>query len=295
MGLCFATGSRQTEKLRHALRVLHGVEYLRYDIPNQRVDVAADFFVQNESDQPASLRGLHPGSVRFETRPVEWLRDDHWTSLLRRIVAEKIGVQIGNDNAIYLCQGGHNRLAVSIATGELGEWWPTIPPAHAAAPYTGWTGPIISPGGICVFSLFGTIEGETYSQLMPSNPAVDGITIMGGVPLIKAMKLELAKRECLDKCDEYATAFDDFEKEFLRDPNFYHVLFERVDGQPFKPVYVSSETWRGCLNYRVDKRCVSWYWSDRELDIAARANGPVLELLPTDSENSANVAPVNSD
>lgn len=279
MGLCFATGSRQVRDVPRPLRVLHGVEYLRYDIPKERVDVAADFFVQNETDEPAALIGLHPGSVRFETSE-DWLSgEDHWASLFRRIVAEKIGLRFYENKSISLCQNGHKPLPVGIAKGALGAWWPAAPPVQQAVPFTGWTGPVIPAQQLCVFSLVGTIQGPTYNELMPNDPAVDGISIMGGGPLLKKMRADMAEGVSLGKFQEYADAFDNFEKTCLRDPNFYHVVFEQADGRPFRPVYVSSESWRGCLNHKVGNRCVSWYWSDRELDVNAKTNGPVLELL----------------
>jgi len=79
MSHCFLLGSEKDARGRRRLEILQYIEYLTYDLENRRVDVWADFFVENVSDRRTFLCGLHRGNIIFEATTERWLNDGRWT------------------------------------------------------------------------------------------------------------------------------------------------------------------------------------------------------------------------
>ena len=238
--------------------------------------------MQNVSNQPARLRGLHRGNVGFETRTMGWLEDNYWTQVLREMAGRFIGLKIMYGD-IFLCRAGGDPLRIELLPDRddfTEPWAPPRPLDGAYAFYTGWESPVIEPGRCSLFRMVGSIYGKTYDLLMNENPT-DVIQIVGGEPLEKMIMSDLEKHGA--SSEEYGRTYDEFAKQYSDKPYFYHVFFEFEDRRPAKLLEMSIDMKEVKLNEDLGGRCVSWCCSDMDFNIFAQANGPVLVLAAEQS------------
>lgn len=270
---CFLTGSRKGVNGKQPLRVLHSIEYLTYDLKKKEIEVRGDFFVENISDEAASLRGLHRGNIDFELETDDWLKDEYWTPVLREIAGEYIGLKIKDEN-IFLCRAGADPLSVNLLKNpdKIKEAWSPPPTSNGAYMcFTGWESPKIPPKSCCLFRIAGIICGPTYEILMGEH-GQNRIQIMGGKPLEEMILNDLHEQ------GNGTNVYDDFAEQYVDRPKFYHVFFEFADSRTVRIAKISEDLKKMSLNQPVNGRCISWCCSDMDFNIFAGANGPVLVL-----------------
>ena len=134
------------------------------------------------------------------------------------------------------------------------------------------------PQGYSLFRLTGVIEGETYNRLMPTPDSNQPITLTGGYPLVSKIQLDI-EADAGDNSAELQQEFKNFIRDYYDPPAYYHVFFERVGNKSLKTIHTSTDIREGCPDFLINQRHVSWYWSDSDFSIHAKANGPVLSLV----------------
>ncbi len=284
MSLCFATGSRKDETTRkRSLKVLESIEYLSYDLENKNVKIMADFIVENQVGTGASLYGVHRGNVCFEAITADWLKEDYWTKALRQIAARAIGLDICEDGKLVLYRENRKPVTVTLMPDpkELDPWekMPLLPENSEYVPFSTWKSPEIEPGQCCLFRICGKVQGETYRHLMPNDDSDDPIEVLGGEPLNKMIRSDIEESLRTDS-SIYDSEYRIFENNLLAPPEFYHVFFERLGGKSLRTQWFSTDVREEGADYVVDDRRISWYWCDTDFSIYAKANGPVLSLIP---------------
>ncbi len=280
MSFCFATGSQRDSDGRPLLRVLHSLEYVSFDLEKEVITVTCDFLVRNCSEQPTSLRGLHRGNICWRDATNEWVQDTYWTKVLLDLAGEAIGLA-ATDEAVVLCHAGAPPCPVDLlpTPPKVAAWGPVAPDDGRYVHFTGWVSPKVGPGQHALFRITGQIVGDTYEHLLPGSGKGDPIGIVGGEPLQEEIWADLKNSPSADS-EAYEEPYRDFQSNYLDAPEMYHVFFERLGGGSLKPVRMSTDVRKGCENYPVDGRHISWYWSDVAFSIYAKANGPVLSLVP---------------
>jgi len=276
MWCCFLTGSDKDKSGHPILKVLNSIEYLTFNLKKRQINVWADFLVQNFSDKQACLKGLHRGNIQFELK-TNWHKDEYWTPVLKEIAGEYIGLTIRGKDEILLNRAGADPLPVILLkdSGNVKEWSTVRPVDGSYVYFTGWEGPVIEPGICGLFRIKGSIIGETYDRLMEDHES-GKIRIMGGEPLEHTIFSDLEKP--LNEIDEYMGAYRKFVDEYNDKPAFYHVFLEFSDNRAVKLLEVSEDMRKRKLNKEVKGRCISWFCSDMDFNIFAKANGPILVL-----------------
>lgn len=273
MGHCFLVGSKKNEYGEHRLEVLHYIEYLTYNLENKRIDVWADFIIRNISKEAACLWGLHSGNIRFQSGTAEWFKDTIWTEVLLDLARDEMGL-VRRGERILLCEFGSKPISVELLYGALERWGPEVPNDEKYVCFTGWKSPNVKPGDCNLFRVCGTIEGETYDRLMPKTGSGKVISIIGGVPLQEHIRKNLT--------NDYEEKYSEFEKTCLDNPAFYHVFFERVNGQSLKTIMVSPDIRKVYVNKQIrGGRFINWFWSDSDFNVCTQANGPLVEMTVT--------------
>lgn len=270
---CFLTGSPKDPNGKQMLKVVHSVEYLTYDLKGKLIRVLGDFFIENVSDEPACLRGIHRGNIEFKAKTNSWRTDKYWTPMLMKIAGEYMGLDLNGEN-ISLSRAGSESLKVSLLKDPFRineEWLPPRPKNGTYTLFSGWETPLIEPEQCCLFRIEGVIQGKTYTQLMGEGE-VDRIQIMGGKPLEEMILNDIRNQNV------QTSEYDKFIEKYLDKPKYYHVFFELVGGRKVKVKDISQDMRMKVFNQEEDGRCISWCCSETDFNIFAGANGPVLVL-----------------
>jgi len=271
MSQCFLIGSPKIAPSQHSLRVLHYIEYLTYDLDKKRVNIVADFFIKNISDDEVSLYGLHSGSIDFQNSTDNWFSDSIWTPVLLEWASDEIGLS-SNGSDLLLCDSDNLFVKVELLKGPIKPYGPKPRDECGCTCFTGWQSPLVKPKTLCLFRVSGVMDGKSYDDLMPAGEDDESIWIMGGEPLEDYMKEHLL--------DKYREEYLKLGHQLLQAAEYYHVFFERRGGSTLKILRVSPDMIRKYVNKEFSSgRFINWCWSDSHFNIQTRANGPVLKLV----------------
>jgi len=277
MSHCFLLGSKRNPKEHiHPLHIRHYIEYLTYDFEKKRIHILGDFIVENSTDYPQSLVFLHRGNVIFENVTDRWTRDKHWTPVLLESAKDEIGLELKNDKHLYLCELDAKPIKVEFLKESLQPWGPERPDDGRFVPFSAYEYPRIAQGTLSLLRVSGYLEGPTYDRLIPNEKSGQPIIINGGQSLLEQIKNQL---EGYPKA-VYSHQFGMFTSIYLDNPDYYHVLFERIGERTLKILTTSSDMTKVYVNRQVGKnRRVNWFWSDSEFNIYTLANGPAVKLV----------------
>lgn len=278
MSFCFLTGSPLILSGKApALKVVNYIEYITYDFKNKKINLTGDFLVQNCSWEKHCLRGIHRGNMSFHLATDNWLKDEYWTALIKKVAALEIGLEIENEQAFFNSATG-KRVKINLALNsekKVEEWGPPRPSDESYTYFSTWESPALEPREFSLFRIEGTLAGDTFHKLLP-NPTTK-IAITGGRPLLEEIERDLDNR-ILPNRDEYNRTFEEFKEKYYCSVGFYNVFFEGTQKEHFTFVNGSSDIRTAKSNLLFRDRRINWYWSSSDFNIHAGTKGPVLEF-----------------
>jgi hypothetical protein len=285
--MAFAIGYDKESEEGRSLEVLHILEYLIFDLENERVNVCGDFLVRNNSDRPARLHVLHRGNIDFQIdfqKPVgrkKWLDDEVYTGVLKAVPASR-GLSV-NRTGLSVGYGGITLRYASCPHSEV-EILPCVfleelveRPGHGMyVPFTGFKSPELKPQKHCLFRVAGAVEGASYAHIMPEPGSDDPIELKGGKSLLEQIEAEI-DRLPPGLSRRYRSAYQGFSRIHAY-PEFHSFFPEFADGSLMSVSPVSTDLRTRRENVKIGRRRVSWLVADSDFNTYTRGYGPNMDV-----------------
>jgi hypothetical protein len=281
MSYCFLVGCLPGVCGQLGAWVTRIVEYLKYNVEEERVDIVADIFVWGAGYSGSRLLLMHRGNIHFRNTTASWFKDDEFTPVLTDLfnrrqasmrTMEEEGALIITGSPVQQPEKYHVLASMSeeLERVDCGRF------EDDYAPFTVYRTPEFpaGPNSGFVFRVSGALKGTSYLRLADHiSPEVTGprteFNIYGGNVLLQRIKekdLSGSVRGNYD-LDSFAAWLGAFEQKHRRDPFFYHVIVDLNAGKHELCVMpAGSQRNLNCggngLSVLGNKKHVAWYWSE---------------------------------
>lgn len=313
---CFATGSLalSSDMRQRQVHVFDVVEYLTYNLAQERVSIVADFLAVNLDTTEQRFRFLHRGNVDFfditdgwqedPRTPLLWEGSQHYQDPLEAVTCPKGLARIDLEHASVTPPVSIPRFNAPPEYSPLESDGDLVRPF---VPFSLYETAPLPPGKPTLLRVRGVLSGPSYRTLVyrdhgdarPADIASLHLPIYGGDILLNLIRREdLGDSPTCEPCQPsfdpelYRTLLAEFMKEYFSFdnkasyPNKYHLRINtRTEGDPPYRLRVSlySPDLRPVFSdMHIGHHLITYCWSDRRVfQCGSRINGLEASIRPT--------------